>query len=123
MKIKQIEQIFSARKLINQVYIADNIKKYIVSLVLATRKPAEYGMKGLQNYINLGASPRATIFLAIASKAQAFLNRRAYVIPEDVRDVGMAILRHRIITTYEAEAEEITTENIIQRIYETIPTP
>tara|TARA_Y100000590_G_scaffold456702_1_gene607808 strand:+ start:2463 stop:3458 length:996 start_codon:yes stop_codon:yes gene_type:complete len=121
--IAKPEQIFSARKLINQIYIAENIKKYIISLVVATRRPIDYGMKDLQNYINLGASPRATIFLAIASKAQAFLNGRGYVIPEDVRDAGKPILRHRIITTYEAEAEEITTEDIIQRIYESIPTP
>ena len=121
--IVSLKQIFSARKLIDQIYIADNIKKYIVSLVLSTRNPASYGMKDLQTYINLGASPRATIFLATASKAQAFLNKRGYVIPEDVREVGKAILRHRIITTYEAEAEEVSTENIIQRIYESIATP
>ena len=121
--IVSTKQIFSARKLIDQIYIADNIKKYIVSLVLSTRNPASYGMKDLQTYINLGASPRATVFLATASKAQAFLNKRGYVIPEDVREVGRAILRHRIITTYEAEAEEVSTENIIQRIYESIATP
>jgi len=117
------KQILSARKLIDKIYIADNIQKYIVSLVLATRKPSDYGLNDLSTFINLGASPRATIFLATASKAHAFLNKRGYVIPEDVRAVGMAIMRHRIILTYEAEAEEITTKHIIQRIYESVPMP
>ncbi len=117
------KQILSARKLIDQIHIADNIQKYIVSLVLATREPNEYGLNDLIGFINLGASPRATIFLATASKANAFLNKRGYVIPEDVRAVGKAIMRHRIILTYEAEAEEITTEHIIQRIYESVPMP
>jgi len=117
------QQILSARKLIDKIHIADNIQKYIVSLVLATRKPNDYNLNDLSNFINLGASPRATIFLATASKANAFLNKRGYVIPEDVRAVGKAIMRHRIILTYEAEAEEITTEHIIQRIYESVPMP
>ena len=117
------QQILSARKLIDKIHIADNIQKYIVSLVLATRKPSDYNLNDLSNYINLGASPRATIFLATASKAHAFLNKRGYVIPEDVRAVGKAIMRHRIILTYEAEAEEITTEHIINRIYESVPMP
>ena len=109
--------------LIDQIHIADNIQKYIVSLVLATREPNDYGLNDLSNFINLGASPRATIFLATASKTHAFLNKRGYVIPEDVRAVGKAIMRHRIILTYEAEAEEITTEHIIQRIYESVSMP
>ena len=92
-------------------------------MVLATRKPNDYALNDLCNFINLGASPRATIFLATASKANAFLNKRGYVIPEDVRAVGRAIMRHRIILTYEAEAEEITTEHIINRIYESVPMP
>ena len=117
------EQIFSARKIVDQIHIAENIQKYIVSLVLATRNPSEYGLKDLTSLINFGASPRATIFLATASKSHAFLNKRGFVIPEDVRSVGKSILRHRIILTYEAEAEEITTEDIIQRIYESVPTP
>ena len=99
------------------------MQKYIVSLIFATRKPEDYGLNDLSSLINLGASPRATIFLARASKAQAFLNKRGYVIPDDVRKVGKAILRHRIIITYEAEAEEITTEYIIKRIYESVATP
>ena len=117
------EQILSARKIVDQIHIAENIQKYIVSLVLATRNPSRYGLKDLASLINFGASPRATIFLATASKSHAFLNKRGFVIPEDVRSVGKSILRHRIILTYEAEAEEITTEDIIQRIYESVPTP
>ena len=117
------EQILSARKIVDKIHIAENIQKYIVSLVLATRNPSEYGLKDLTSLINFGASPRATIFLATASKSHAFLNKRGFVIPEDVRSVGKSILRHRIILTYEAEAEEITTEDIIQRIYESVPTP
>ena len=117
------EQILSARKIVDQIHIAENIQQYIVSLVLATRNPSEYGLKDLTPLINFGASPRATIFLATASKSHAFLNKRGFVIPEDVRSVGKSILRHRIILTYEAEAEEITTEDIIQRIYESVPTP
>ena len=94
-----------------------------MSLVFATRYPEKYGLKDLQPLITYGASPRATIFLANASKSHAFLCNRAFVIPEDVRAVGKSILRHRIILSYEAEAEEITTEDIIQRIYDSVPTP
>ena len=121
--VVQPEQILSARKIVDQIHIAENIQKYIVSLVLATRNPSEYGLKDLTSLINFGASPRATIFLATASKSHAFLNKRGFVIPEDVRSVGKSILRHRIILTYEAEAEEITTEDIIKRIFESVPTP
>ena len=115
--------IISARNIVDQIYIAENIQEYIVSLVLATRKPSKYGLRDLDSLINFGASPRATIFLALAAKAHAFLNKRAFVIPEDVRYIGNSILNHRIILSYEAEAEDITTDNIIQRIYESVPTP
>ena len=116
-------QIISARKIVDQIYIAENIQEYIVSLVFATREPSKYNLNDLESFISFGASPRATIFLSIAAKSHAFLNKRAFVIPEDVRAVGKAILRHRIILSYEAEAEEITTEDIIQRIYESVSTP
>ncbi len=117
------EQIISARKIVDQIHISENIQEYIVSLVFATREPENYGLKDLSALITYGASPRATIFLAIAAKSHAFLNKRGFVIPEDVRYVGNAILNHRIILSYEAEAEDITTDNIIQRIYESVPTP
>ena len=115
--------IFQARKLIDKIYISDNIENYIVSIVQSTRRPSDYGMKDINELITLGASPRATIFLAVAAKANAFLNNRGYVIPDDIRHVGPDILRHRILLSYEAEAEEITTENLINRIFETIPIP
>jgi len=115
--------IISARKIVDKIYISENIQKYIVSLVFATRYPEKYGLKDLKSLISFGASPRATIFLANAAKSHAFLNSRGFVIPEDVRSVGAPILRHRIILSYEAEAEEITSEDIIQRIYESVPTP
>ena len=90
---------------------------------MATRNPKDYNLKDLDPLISYGASPRASIFLGIASKANAFINNRSYVIPEDIRDIGRAILRHRVLLTYEAEAEEVTSEDIITRIFETIPTP
>ena len=117
------DQILSARNIVDQIYISENIQEYIVSLVFATREPSKYGLNDLESFISFGASPRATIFLSTAAKSLAFLKKRTFVIPEDVRTVGKAILRHRIILTYEAEAEEITTEDIIQRIYESVLTP
>ncbi|MBT5956217.1 MAG: MoxR family ATPase, partial [Candidatus Marinimicrobia bacterium] len=125
-KIKSVvtaKQILMARKTVDMIHISENIQKYIISIVMATRNPSKYNLKDLDQLIAFGASPRASIFLALASKSLAFVKHRAYVIPEDVRDVGRAILRHRILLTYEAEAEEITTEEIITQIFESIPTP
>ena len=99
-------QILSARNIVDQIYIAENIQKYIVDLVFATREPSKYNLNDLDSLINFGASPRATIFLSRAAKSHAFLEKRAFVIPEDVRNVGKAILRHRIILTYEADEIE-----------------
>ena len=121
--IVKTSQILSARKIVNKIHMADNIQEYIVSLVFATRKPENYGLNDLGSLITYGASPRATIFLSKAAKSHAFLKKRGFVIPEDVRAVGESILRHRIILSYEAEAEDITTDNIINRIYESVPTP
>ena len=125
-KVKSVvtaKQILKARKIVDMIHISENIQKYIISIIIATRNPSAYNLKDLEQLIAFGASPRASIFLAIASKSLAFVKHRAYVIPEDVRDVGRAILRHRILLTYEAEAEEITTEDIITQIFESIPTP
>lgn len=125
-KIKSVvtaKQILMARKTVDMIHISENIQKYIISIVMATRNPSKYNLKDLDQLIAFGASPRASIFLALASKSLAFVKHRAYVIPEDVRDIGRAILRHRILLTYEAEAEEITTEEIIAQIFESIPTP
>jgi len=117
------KEILQARKVVDQIHMAENIQKYIVSLVMATRDPKKFGLSDLTGLIDFGASPRATIYLAIAAKAQAFMEHRGYVIPEDIRKVGRAILRHRILLTYEAEAEDISSEDIITRIYESVPTP
>ncbi|MBC8213387.1 MAG: MoxR family ATPase [Candidatus Marinimicrobia bacterium] len=117
------QDILQARKIVDQIHMAENIQKYIVSLVLATREPKNFGLSDLSGLIDFGASPRATIYLAVASKSQAFMEHRGYVIPEDIRKVGRAILRHRILLTYEAEAEDVSTDDIITRIFESVPTP
>ncbi len=110
------------RAVVDQIYIDDKIKDYIVDLVIATRDPQKYGLD-LNEFIEYGASPRATIYLAIASKAYAFLKGRGYVTPQDVKSIGMDVLRHRVIITYEAEAEEMTAEKVIQNIFDNIEVP
>ncbi len=110
------------RSVVDQIYIDEKIKDYIVDLVIATRDPQEYNLN-LGEFIEYGASPRATIFLTIASKAYAFLKGRGYVTPQDVKSIGMDVLRHRVIITYEAEAEEMTSETIIQNIFDNIEVP
>lgn len=118
-----LDQVVEAKKVINQIYLDEKIEKYILDMVFATRYPENYGMSELKNYISFGASPRASINLAIASRAYAFLKGRAFVIPEDVKDLAKDVLRHRIGLTFEAEAEEITTEEIIDRILTKIQAP
>jgi MoxR-like ATPase len=115
--------IMDARGVVGQVYLDDKLKQYIVDLVFATRFPEQYGLKDLKHYIQYGASPRATIYLNKAAKAHAFCKRRGYVIPEDVKSIGMDVLRHRVIPTYEAEAEELTSEDIIRQIFEKVEVP
>ena len=117
------EDIVRAREVVKDVYMDEKIEKYIVDIVYATRTPEEYGLGKLKDLISYGASPRASISLAMASKAYAFIKRRGYVIPEDVRAVCQEVLRHRIGLTYEAEAENITTENIITDIINTVEVP
>jgi MoxR-like ATPase len=114
--------IFALRQAIDQLYMDDKIKRYIVEIVHATRRPSEHGLD-IGPYIQYGASPRATIFLARAAKAQAFLEGRGYVTPQDVKSIGYDVLRHRIIVTYEAEAEDITSENLLQRIFDHLRVP
>jgi MoxR-like ATPase len=116
------DQILKARQVINDIYIDDKVKDYIVDLVCATREPARYNLQ-LQGLIQLGASPRATIYLTLAAKAHAFLRGRGYVTPQDVKSVGMDVLRHRVAITYEAEAEEKTSETIVQKIFDELPVP
>ncbi len=110
------------RAVVDQIYIDDKIKDYIVDMVIATRDPQKYGLN-LDEFIEYGASPRATIYLTIASKAYAFLKGRGYVTPQDVKSIGMDVLRHRVIITYEAEAEEMTAEKVIQNIFDNIEVP
>lgn len=117
------EVILNARNIIQDVYIDEKIEKYILDIVFATRNPKEFGLKNLGDLISYGASPRATINLALGAKAMAFIKRRGYVIPEDVRAICLDVLRHRIAVTYEAEAEEITSENVIQEILNKVVVP
>ncbi len=117
------DDIFKARSVIDQVYIDNKIKEYIIDIVFATREPQKYNLTEVQNMIEYGASPRASIYLHKAARAHAFLRRRGYVTPEDVKAVGMDILRHRVILSYEAEAEERTSEDIIKQIFDTIEVP
>jgi len=117
------EQILKARDTVRSVYIDERIQEYIVNIVLATRDPGAFKRDDLVNLIEVGASPRASIGLARASKAHAFVQGRAYVTPEDVKSVAMEVLRHRIILSYEAEAEEVPSETIVQRILDTIAVP
>lgn len=117
------DQILSARKLVQEIYVDEKIEKYILDIIFATRNPADYGLKDMADLISYGASPRATISLALGARAMAFIKRRGYVIPEDVRAICMDILRHRIAVTYEAEAEEITSENIVEQILNRVEVP
>jgi MoxR-like ATPase len=117
------EDIIKARSVVKDVYMDEKIEKYIVDIVFATRFPSEYKLSKFKQLISFGGSPRASINLALASKAYAFIKRRGYVIPEDVRAICHDVLRHRIGLTYEAEAEDITTENIISEILNTVEVP
>ncbi|QQV03603.1 MULTISPECIES: AAA family ATPase [Chryseobacterium] len=118
-----LENIVEAKSLVNQIYLDEKIEKYILDMVFATRFPEKYGLSDLKNYISFGASPRASINLAIASRAYAFLKGRAFVIPEDVKALAQDVLRHRIGLTFEAEAEEISAEEIVNRILAKIEAP
>lgn len=116
-------QIMAARKILNQMYIDERVEEYIVDLVIATRDPKKFRLNSLASMINFGASPRATISLNLAAKAHAFLQHRAYVTPEDVKSIALDVLRHRIALTYEAEAEEISSDKIVQKILDSIEVP
>ena len=125
-QIKQvisIEELEQSRAIFHQIYIDDRVKRYIVDLVFATRRPDEYQMGNLAPYIEFGASPRATIFLTLAAKGAAFLQGRAYVTPDDVKHMAIDVLRHRLIITYEAEAENITSEQLITRMLDRVRVP
>ncbi|MFA6142710.1 MAG: MoxR family ATPase [Candidatus Omnitrophota bacterium] len=117
------EDIVRARKVVDSVYLDERIEKYIVDIVFATRQPKQYGLDELTSLIQYGASPRASIYLSVASKAYAFLQGRGYVVPQDVKTIGQDILRHRVIVTYEAEAEDKTSEDVVKRIFEEVKVP
>jgi len=118
------EDIVSARTVVDEIYLDEKIKNYIIDLVFATREPESYqNISDLKRLIEYGASPRATIFLAVAAKAYAFIQGRGYVTPQDVKSIGMDVLRHRIIITYEAEAEEMTPEDIVSKIFDEVEVP
>ena len=116
-------QVLAARDVVRQIYIDDKLKDYIVDLVFATRQPDDYRLDSIDRFIEYGASPRATIYLNLAARAHAFLRGRSYVTPEDVKAVAYDVLRHRIALTYEGEAEEYTSERLIEKILETIDVP
>ena len=117
------ETIKKARAVVSEIYIDEKIERYIVDIVFATRNPEDYNLPDLKPLIAYGGSPRASIYLAQASKAHAFLRRRGYVTPEDVRAIGMDVLRHRVIVTYEAEAEEISAEDVVRKVLNNIEVP
>jgi MoxR-like ATPase len=116
------EKILQMRRLVDEIHVDDQITEYIVRLVFATREPDKYA-PGLSGRIRFGGSPRATIYLNLASKARAFLNGRGYVTPQDVKSIAMDVLRHRVITTFDAEADEVTSEHIVQHLLDNIQVP
>ena len=120
--VTDAEPILRARRLLNEIYVDEKVKDYIVDLVCATRNPSHYKID-VKDFIQMGASPRATIALTLAAKAHAFLRGRGYITPQDVKSIGMDVLRHRVAITYEAEAEEKTSETIVQKIFDELPVP
>ena len=117
------EKIINAQNIISEIYVDEKVEDYILNLIFATRNPLEYDLKDLDGLIDVGASPRATINIVKAAKARAFTESRGYVTPEDIRYIGADILRHRIILTYEAEAEELTSDQVISRLFEKVEVP
>ena len=122
LTVTEPADIIRSREIVNAIYVDDRVKDYIVDVVFATRDPASYKLK-LDGMIRYGASPRATIALTLAARARAFMAGRGYVTPQDVKSVGPDVLRHRIIVSYEAEAEEMTSEQIIEKIFAGLAVP
>jgi len=126
IKVKHVvkpSDIVHARSIVNEIYVDEKVKNYILDIVFATRKPEDHKLPDLKSLIAYGASPRASIYLTMAARAYAFLNGRGYVTTEDVKTIGMDVLRHRVIVTYEAEAENVTSETIIKQIFDEIEVP
>ena len=119
----QIEDVFAMQEVVKLIYVDQQIKQYILNLVRATREPAAYGMSELAPLIDYGASPRATIFLGTGARAVAFMQGRGYVTPQDVKDIAYDVLRHRVILSYEAEAEQKTSEDLLKTILNSVPVP
>ena len=121
--VVSLAQIMQARKVFDEIYIDENLQDYIIDLVTATRDPKNRQLSSLKGMIQFGASPRASIFLNRAAKAYAFLQRRGYVVPHDIKSIGMDILRHRIMVSYEAEAENVTADDLLKKIFDTLEVP
>jgi MoxR-like ATPase len=117
-----LEEILNTRKVVDQIHVDEKVRDYVVHLVFATRTPEKYNLD-IKHLIQFGASPRATIYLTVAAKAWALLQGRGYVTPEDIKAIGPDVLRHRIILTYEAEAQAVTTDDLIKKIFSTVPVP
>ncbi|NVJ06242.1 AAA family ATPase [Myxococcus sp. AM001] len=122
-RVIDLQHLVRARELVHHIYMDEKVKEYILNVVFATREPGKYGLKDLADYIQFGASPRATIALAQAARAHAFLRHRGFVTPEDVKAIAFDVLRHRVAMTYEAEAEDLTPEKIIQRVFDRVEVP
>ena len=122
-KVVTMEQVLQARQTADLIYVDDKIKNYVLDLVIATREPEKHGLEKIKPWILYGASPRATIFMIQAAKAYAFINGRGYVTPEDIKAVGVDVMRHRVLLTYEAEAENIGSEDILKSIFEAVEVP
>jgi MoxR-like ATPase len=122
-QVAEPAQVLAARELLDQVYADEKVLSYVVNLVFATRQPEEHGLDDLKPLVLYGASPRASIALTQAARARAFLEGRGFVTPQDIKSVGMDVLRHRVITTYEAEAEGLTSVDVIQNVFDTVPVP
>jgi MoxR-like ATPase len=122
-EVASIEQVRMARRVVGSIYIDDRVRDYIVHIVQATRRPRDYGLGELGQLIEIGASPRATLCLASAARAHAFIRHRAYVTPDDIKAIALDVMRHRVAVSYEAEAEEVSSEDVIRRIFEYLPVP
>ncbi len=118
-----VDAVIRAKKLCTRIYVDDKLKDYILNIVFATRFPKDYGLDDLEPLLRYGASPRASIYLVTVSRAMAYLKRRGFVIPEDIKELAPDVLRHRLILSYEAEAEELTTDDIVKRVLERIEVP
>ena len=122
-EVATIETVLAARRVVSKIYIDDRVRDYIVHIVQATRRPRDYGLAELAPLIEYGGSPRATLSLAVAARAYAFIRHRAYVTPDDIKAISLDVMRHRVSVTYEAEAEDVSSEDVIRRVFEYLPVP